>query len=153
MAFHRIFPFYGNLYIPKHWELHGFSSTLNLRGSEEHGKSLCFPILFLCYVNSSHILGIVWTSASPKIFKEPKNLKFLCFPILFLYYGNPRFLCFWNCMDFCVRNHNFQMFVFSHTFPILWELTFYMFWELHEKWLIPLKRSLTYLEIGMVPEK
>ena len=25
MAFHRIFPFYGNLYIHKHWEFHGFS--------------------------------------------------------------------------------------------------------------------------------
>ena len=46
MAFHRIFPFYGNLHIPKHWELHGFSLTLNMRGSEEYGKSLCFPILF-----------------------------------------------------------------------------------------------------------
>ena len=52
MAFHRIFPFCGNLHIPKHWELHGFSSTLNLRGSEEYGKSLCFPILFPYHVNS-----------------------------------------------------------------------------------------------------
>ena len=46
MAFQRIYPFYRNLYIPKHWELHGFSLTLHLRGSEEYGKSLCFPILF-----------------------------------------------------------------------------------------------------------
>ena len=45
MAFHKIFPFYGNLYIPKHWELHGFTLTLNLRGSEEYGKSLCFLVL------------------------------------------------------------------------------------------------------------
>ena len=40
MAFNRKFPFYGNLYIPKHWELHGFSSTLNVRGSEKYGKSV-----------------------------------------------------------------------------------------------------------------
>ena len=31
---------------------HGFSSTLNLRDSEEYGKYLCFPMLFLYYVNS-----------------------------------------------------------------------------------------------------
>ena len=51
MAFHRIFPFFGNLCIPKHRELHVFSSTLNLWDSEEYGKCLCFPILFLYYVN------------------------------------------------------------------------------------------------------
>ena len=48
MAFHRIFPFYGNLYIHKHWEFHGFSSTLNLRGSKDYGKSafwLTFSVL------------------------------------------------------------------------------------------------------------
>ena len=41
MAFHRIFPFYGNFYIRKHWEMHGFSFTFNLQGSEEY-----VPILF-----------------------------------------------------------------------------------------------------------
>ena len=102
MAFHRIFPFYGDLYIPKDWESHGFPSTLNLQVSEDYGKSQCFPILFLYSVNLLFpILGTAWTSASPKIFKKPINLKCLCFPILFLYYGNPLFLCFWNCMDFC----------------------------------------------------
>ena len=30
MAFDRIFPCYGNLYIPKHWGLHGFPLTQNL---------------------------------------------------------------------------------------------------------------------------
>ena len=52
MAFHRIFSFDGNLYIHKHWEFHGFSSTLNPRGSEDYGKSLCFLLLFPYYVNS-----------------------------------------------------------------------------------------------------
>ena len=48
MAFHRIFSFYGNLYIHKHWEFYGVSSTLNLRGSEDYGKavfSLTFSVL------------------------------------------------------------------------------------------------------------
>ena len=99
MAFHRIFPFYGNLYIHKHWELHGFSSTLNLRGSEDYGNSLCFPILFPYYVNS-----------------------------LFPYFG--------NCMDFYFTRNisetlNFEMFVFSYIFPLLWEFTFPIFWELY----------------------
>ena len=118
---------------------HGFSSTLNLRDSEEYGKYLCFPMLFLYYVNSlfpvfgncmdfcftqniwetqtfkcfftyfsrimrihvSHVLGIIWISASLEIFKKPINLKCLCFPTLFLYYGNPLFVCFGNCMNFC----------------------------------------------------
>ena len=121
MAFHRIFPFYGNFYIPKHLELHGFSSTLTLRGSEEYGKSLCFPILSLYYVNSLfpyfwNCMDFCW-SISPEIFKKPINLKYLCFPILSPYYGNPLFLCFWNCMGFCFTQNisetqNFQMFVF-----------------------------------------
>ena len=42
MAFHRVFSFYGNLYIHKHCEFNGFSSTLNLSGSEDYRKSLCF---------------------------------------------------------------------------------------------------------------
>ena len=170
MNFHRIFPFYGSLYIHKHQEFHGFSSILNLRGSEDCEKSLCFLLLFLYYGNSlssdfgncmdfcltqkisenhyfgmfvfshifpllweftisifwelygfllhqkqlrnpllwnvcffpyfsriiairfSHVLGIVWISASSKTFKKPKNLKCLCFPILFPYYGNSFFL-------------------------------------------------------------
>ena len=45
MAFHRIFPFYGNLYIHKHWEFHGFWSTLNLRGSKDYEKSV-FSVTF-----------------------------------------------------------------------------------------------------------
>ena len=86
----------------KHWEFHGFSSTLNLRGREEHGESLCYPILFPYYVNLLfHILGTAWISASPEIVKKPINLKSLCFPVLFPYYGNPLSPCFWNCMDFC----------------------------------------------------
>ena len=43
MAFPRIFPFYGNWYIPKHWELHGLSLTLNLQGSEDMGNPCVFP--------------------------------------------------------------------------------------------------------------
>ena len=33
MAFHRVFPFYGNLYIHKHWEFHGFSKFLNSKSA------------------------------------------------------------------------------------------------------------------------
>ena len=122
MAFHRIFSFYGNLYIHKHWEFHGFSSTLNLRGSENYGKSLCFLLLFPYYVNSLFPnFGIIWISALPKIFQKPITLKCLCFPIYFLYHGNSLFPYFGNCMDFCFppnswETHYFGMFGF---FPIL----------------------------------
>ena len=81
MAFHRMFPFYGNLYIPKHWEWHGFSSTINLRGSEEYGKFLCLPILFLYYVNSLFpFLGVVWICTSLEILEKPITLECLFFP-------------------------------------------------------------------------
>ena len=122
MALHRIFSFYWNLYIHKHWEFHGFSSTLNLRGSENYGKSLCFLLLFPYYVNSLFPnFGIIWISALPKIFQKPITLKCLCFPIYFLYHGNSLFPYFGNCMDFCFppnswETHYFGMFGF---FPIL----------------------------------
>ena len=61
---------------------------------------------------------------------------FVFFPILFPYYGNSLFPCFANCMDFCIKRKisetlNFEMFVFSHIFPLLWEFTFPIFWELY----------------------
>ena len=41
MVFHKIFQFYGNLYISKHWKLHGKLQvneklTPNLRGSKQY---------------------------------------------------------------------------------------------------------------------
>ena len=82
------------------------------------------------------VLGIVWISASSKIFKKPINLKCLCFSILFPYNGNPLFPCFGNCMDFCIMGNisetlNFEMFVFFHIFSLLLEFTFPIFWELY----------------------
>ena len=109
------------IWLPNYWELHGFSSTL----CEKNMANLCVFPYFSCSmeIHFSLILGTVWISALPEIFRKPKNLKYLCFPILFPYYGNPLFLCFWNCMDFCFtkniwETHNFQMSVFSHTFPL-----------------------------------
>ena len=60
----------------------------------------------------------------------------MCFSIIFQYNGNPLFPCFGNCMYFCIKRKisetlKFEMFVFSHTFPLLWEFTFLIFWELH----------------------
>ena len=83
-----------------------------------------------------HNLGIVRISDSPKKFKKPVNVKCLYFPILFSYYGNPLFPCVGNCMDFCFKQKipetlNFEMFVFSHIFSLLWEFTFLIFWELY----------------------
>ena len=108
MAFHRIFSFYGNLYIHKHWEFHGFSSTLNLRGSKDYGKSLCFLLLFPYYVNS-----------------------------LFPYFGNCMDFCFsqniWETHYFgmFVFSHIFPV-LWKFTFPKFWELYGFM---LHPKYL------------------
>ena len=56
--------------------------------------------------------------------------------MIFPYSGNPLFPCFGNCMDFCIKRKiseilNFEMFVFSHIFSLLWEFTFPIFWELY----------------------
>ena len=97
MAFHRIFSFYGNLYIPKckYWELHGFSLTLNLWGSAESEESLHFLILSLnIKLHSFHGLEIVCISTWSKIFKKPPN---------------------------------FGMFVSPHALPVLWKFIFFIF--------------------------
>ena len=86
--FQNILPFHVNLYIPKHWEFHGFLQNLNLRGSEHYGKSLCFLLLFPSYVHLLfHILEFVWISASPKIFEKPITLECLCFSMFSLTMG------------------------------------------------------------------
>ena len=79
---------------------------------------------------------MVWISASLKIVEKPITLECLFFPILFPYNGNPLFPCFENCTDFCIKRKisetlNFEMFVFSHIFSLLWEFTFPIFWDLY----------------------
>ena len=99
-------------------------------------------VFFPCFsrimrIHFSHVLGIVWISASSKIFRKPINLKCLCFPILSPCYGNPLFPCVGNCMDFCFQQKipetlNFEMFMFSHIFSLLCEFTYFLiFWELY----------------------
>ena len=101
------------------------------------GMFVFFPYFSrIMRIHFSHVLGIVWISASSKIFKKPINLKCLCFPILFPYYRIPLFQCVGNCMDFCFQQKipetlNFQMFMFSHIIFLLCEFTFLIFWELH----------------------
>ena len=96
-------------------------------------------------IHVSHALGIIWIFASLEIFKKPINLKCLCFPKLFWYYGNPLFLCFENCMNFCfirkiVKTLNFEMFVFfpyyrNSIFPYFGNCMDFCFtqniWEIH----------------------
>ena len=122
---------------PIFWELYGFLLL---------PKYLRNPLLWnvcvfsyfsrIMEIHFSKVLGIVWISASSKIFKKPIDLKCLCFSILFPYNGNPLFPCFGNYMDFCIKRKisetlNSEMFVFSHIFSLLWEFTFPIFWELY----------------------
>ena len=125
MAFHRIFSFYGNLYIHKHWEFHGFSSTLNLRGSENYGKSLCFLLLFPYYVNSLFpYFGNCMDFCFTQNIWETHYFGMFVFSHIFLYYGNSLFPYFGNCMDFCFTQNNgethyFGIFVF---FPYVYRI-------------------------------
>ena len=97
-------------------------------------KCLCFPIIFSFHL--SYVFGIVGIFALFEIFKKLIILECCCFSILFPYCVNSLFPCFGNYMDFCfVRNiwetQNFGMFLFFDPFPLLWEFTFPMFWELY----------------------
>ena len=99
--FHVVCLLGGNLFITKHWEFHGLSSTLNLQGSEEYGKPLCFPIFSLYYVNSLFpCSGNYMDFCFTQNIKETHKFGMFVFPMLFLCYGNPLFLRFGNCMDF-----------------------------------------------------
>ena len=104
-----------NLYIHKHWEFHGFSSTLTLRGCEGYGKSLCFLLIFPYYVNSLFpYFRNCMDCALSKIFEKAITLECLCFPRFFhVHFG--------NCMDFCFTQNSwesnyFGMFAFSQYF-------------------------------------
>ena len=58
-------------------------------------------------IHFSHILGIVWVSASPKIFEKPITLEcffFHTFPILWEF----TFPMFGDCMDFCFISKVFK---------------------------------------------
>ena len=134
-AFPMLFLCYGNpLFLGTAW----ISASYEKFKKPLTFKCLYFTIVSLHYENSSsHVLRMVWTFASPEIFEKHIILKCFFFPILFLYYGNSLFPCFENCMDFCFtwniyETHKIAMFVFSHTFPVLWKTTFLIFWELHE---------------------
>ena len=135
--FSNTFPVLCKFTFPIFWELYGFLL---------HPKYLRNPLLWnVCFfpyfsrimgIHFSHVLGIVWIFASFKIFKKTINLKCFCFAILFPYNGNPLFPCFGNCMDFYIKQKisqtlNFEIFVFSHIFSLLWEFTFPVFWELY----------------------
>ena len=80
MFFHT-FPVLWKPTFPTFWELYGFLVPPKyLRGLQVW--NVCFfPFISLIMgIYFSHILGILWISASPKMFKKPINLKCLCFP-------------------------------------------------------------------------
>ena len=136
-VFSHIFPLLWEFTFSIFWDLYGF-----LLHTKQLRNPLLWNVFFSPYysrimeIHFSQVLGIVWISASSKIFKKPINLKCLCFSILFPYNGNPLFPCFGNCMDFYIKQKisqtlNFEIFVFSHIFSLLWEFTFPVFWELY----------------------
>ena len=135
LCFLMFFPFYRNSLFP--YFGNGMDSCFTQNIWETLKCLFFFPYFSrIMRITFSHVLGVVWISASSKIFKKPINLKCLCFPILFPYYGNPLFPCVGNCMDFCFQQKipetlNFEMFMFSHIFSLLCEFTFLIFWELY----------------------
>ena len=122
LCFPIFFPYYGNSLFPYFGNCMDFCFTLNSWETHYFRMFVLFPYFSrITGIHFSHVLGIVWISASSELFKKPINLKCLCFPILFPYNGNPLFSCFANCMDFCFKwriseTLNFEMLVFSHIF-------------------------------------
>ena len=137
MCFPTFFPYCGNSLFPYFGNCMDFCFTQNIWGTQHFQMFAFFPY-FSCImrIHFSHVFGIIWFSASSKVFKKSINVKCLCFPILFPCYGNPLFPCVGNCIDYCFKLKipealNFKMLVFSHIFSLLWEFTFLIFWELY----------------------
>ena len=138
MAFHRIFPFYGNLYVHKHWEFHGFSSALNLRGSGNYGKSLCFALLFPTYVNSLFpYFGNCMDFCFTQNISETHYFRMFVFSRIFPLTTGIHFFhilgIVWISASPKIGKKPITLgcLFFSHTFPVLWEFTFPMFWKLY----------------------
>ena len=137
LCFPIIFPYYGNSLFPYFGHCMDFCFTQNSWETHYFGMFVFFPYFSrITGIHFSHVLGIVWISALSELFKKPINLKCFCFPILFPYNGNSLFPCFGNCMDFCFKwkiseTLNFEKFVFSHIFSLLWDFIFPIFWELY----------------------
>ena len=137
MAFHRICPFYGNLYISKHWELHGVSSTLDLRTSEGYGKFLCFPILFLYYVNSLFpYFGNCMDFCFSQNIWETHYFGMFVFPYFSLTMGihfSHVLGIVWISVSLKIveKPITLECLFFPRTFSGLWKFTFPKFWELY----------------------
>ena len=138
LCFLLLFPYYVNPLFPYFGNCMDFCFSQNIWETHYFGMFVFFPYFSrIMEIHFSQVLGIVWISALSEMFiKKPINLNCLCFSILFPYNGNPLFPCFGNCMDFCIKlktseTLNFEMFVFSHIFSLLWEFTFPIFWELY----------------------
>ena len=142
-VFSHVFLILWEFTFPIFWELYGFLLHPKYLRNPLLWNVCVFPYFSLTMgIHFFHILEMVWISASLKIVEKPITLECLFFPILFPYNGNPIFSCFENCMDFCIKRkisetRNFEMFVFSHIFSLLWEFTFPIFWELYEFLLHP----------------
>ena len=132
---HHSFPYY--LLFLVFSELYGFLLHAKyVRNPCLWMEYLCFAIIFrtmgICF---SHVLGTAWISVSCKRLKKSVILGYLCFPILFTYCGISLFSFpyFGNCVCLCFAQNmkeslDFGMFLFSHVFLIISELTCYMFW-------------------------
>ena len=121
---------------PMFWEPDRFLIHMKNLKKPQIWNACVFPNFSLTMgIHFSHILGILWNSAPPKIFEKPITFEYLSFPILFPYYGNSFFPCFGSCMDFCFakniwETHIFEMFLFTY-FSRTMEIHFSVFWELH----------------------
>ena len=94
-------------------------------------KLICLNVYFFPYfprvtgIHFSHVLGILWISASPEICKKLIIFCVCVFHNTFSVLCKSTFPMFWNCMSFCFKRKisetlNFEMFVFSHNFSLLW---------------------------------
>ena len=137
MCFLLLFSYYVNSLFPYFENCMDFGFIQNSRETHYFGMFIFFPYFSrIMEIHFSQVLGIVWISASSKIFKKPINLKCLCFSIPFSYNGNPLFSCFGNCMDFCIKRKipeslNFEMFIFFHIFFLTVRIHCLIFWELY----------------------
>ena len=103
LCFHILFLYYGNPLFPCFANCMDFCLTRNILETHKF-EMMVFSHTFsrTMEIHFSHVLEIVWISASPEIFEKPVTLECLYFPILFSYYGNSLFPCFefWELSGF-----------------------------------------------------
>ena len=135
LCFPIFFPYYGNSLFPYFGNCMDLCFTLNSWETHYFGMFVLFPYFSrITGIHFSHILGIVWISASSELFKKPINV------CVFPYFSRIMEIHFSHVLQtawISASSEEFQKhstskcLCFLIFFSLLWDFTFPIFWELY----------------------